>query len=227
MATPLRIRLPLAAALLAAPALAAAGTDRHSATLDASLGAAPDRATAAVSWNHPLAVFPGRLEAGLGARLTSFRARGPLVFRTGDPDLVRAGLVNRLVLSDPWVTSLNVQLLVVLRIAGPLEAGFDIDLAGFSFGPARTGDYEATDPAFAGPRRARVSSFDLLLGDIRDRGQLNSEFFLGWRLDERWTVRAGLSHVATEYRTVEPLDGGNRRFRRFTNQLFAGVSRRL
>jgi len=218
----------IALVLLAAPAPARSAAPRGLArTLDASIGLARDRGTVAVSWNHLLAVLPGRLEVGLGARLTTFRATGPLVFRTGDPGLIRDDRVNRLIISDPWVTSLNAQLLAVVRIAGGLEAGFDIDLVGYSFGPGRTGDYEATDPTFAGPRKARVSAFDLLLFDIRDRGQLNSEFFLGYRLDPVWTVRGGLSHVATEYRTVEPLDGGNRRFRRFTNQWFVGVSRRL
>ena len=69
----------------------------------------------------------------------------------------------------------------------------------------------------------------LMVADARwlDRGQLNSEYFLGLRLSPRWTVRAGVGHVATEYRTVEALDGGNRRFRRYTTQGFVGVSRRF
>lgn len=215
-------------ALVAAPAVAAADDRARGAqTLDASIGYAQDRGTAAVSWNWLFDVLPGRLEVGFGARLTTFRASGSLVFRTGDPDLIRDDRVRRLVVQDPWVTSLNGQLLAVVRIVGPLEAGADIDLVGFSFGPSRIGDYEAADPIFAGPQKARVSSFDLLLIDIRDRGQLNSEYFLGLRLGAAWTLRAGLSHVATEYRTVEPLDDGNRRFRRFTTQVFVGVSRRL
>lgn len=213
------------------PVLAAARAPdpgaRYVQTVDAALGFARERATAALSWNHLYAPWPRRLALGLGARFTSFAGRDRLTFRTGDPDLIRDDMVNALVIEEPFVNSLNLQLLAVARLAGPMEVGFDVDLVGFSFGARRTGDYGSADPALASRQRARVSSFDLLLIDIRDRGQLNSELFVGWRLDDAWTVRAGLSHVATEYRTIDPLDHGNRRFRRFTTQLFAGVSRRL
>lgn len=228
------MRFPSRALLVAiglVPMLAAARAPdpgaRHFQTVDGSLGFARERVTAALSWNHLYAPWPRRLAFGLGARFTSFAGFGRLTFRTGDPDLIRAGEVNRLVIEDALVGSVNLQLLAIGRVVGPIEVGFDIDLVGFSFGPGRSGDYESADAALAGPRRARVSSFDLLLVDIRDRGQLNSEFFVGWRLADAWTVRAGLSHVATEYRTVDPLDHGNRRFRRFTSQLLVGVSRRL
>jgi hypothetical protein len=200
---------------------------RWAQTLDASIGVARDRGTAAISWNHLYAVLPDRLALGVGARATTFRANGSLAFRTGDASLDRAGQVNRLVLEDPWVTSLNLQFLAIARVFGPVEAGFDLDLVGVSFGPRRSGRYEATDPRFAGVQAARVSNLDLFRSGIRDRGQLNSEFFIGIRLDRTWTVRAGLSHVVTGYRSVDPLDHGNRDFKRFTTQGFAGISARL
>jgi len=195
--------------------------------VDLSGGLAPGRATGAVSWSQRYAVWPGRLELGWGARFTSFAGFGRLTFRTGDPALIRERRLTALAIGDPLVQSLNLQVLAIARVAGPLEVGFNIDVAGLSFGPRRTGDHQSASLAFSGRQRARVSALDLLLVGDRDRGQLNSEFFLGWHLDEWWTVRAGLSHVATEYMTVEALDDGNRRFRRFTNQLFAGISRRL
>jgi hypothetical protein len=217
----------LALASWASAAAAAEGAPRWTRTLDASVAVARERGALAVSWNHLYAAWPGRLALGVGARATTFRARGPLVFRTGDPALARPEQVNRLVLEDPWVTSVNLQLLAVVRVAGPIEAGIDLDVVGFSFGPRRSGRYEATDPRFAGTQAARVAALDLFLGETRDRGQLNSEFFVGVRLDPTWTVRAGLSHVVTGYRSVAPLDHGNRDFERFTTQVFAGVSARL
>lgn len=218
------------ALLIAARPSIAPASDRGSRwarTLDASIAVARDRGTAAVSWNQLHAVWPARLELGLGARATTFHARGPLVFRTGDPSLERAGRVNGLGLADPWVTSVNLQLLAIARVAGPVEAGFDLDLAGVSFGPRRSGRYEASDPGLAGAQAARVAAFNLLRGGVRDSGQLNSEFFVGVRLGPTWTVRAGLSHVVTGYRSLAPLDHGNRDFERFTTQPFAGVSARL
>jgi hypothetical protein len=196
-------------------------------TVDASLALASERGSAALSWNHLYSVWPGRLEVGLGARATTLRVDGPFAFRTGDASLRGDGIVNQLVIEDPWVTSLNLQVLAIARIAGPVEVGFDIDLVGVSFGPRRTGSYAATDPRFSGAQGARVATPDLLLGGVRDRGQLNSELFAGVRLGPTWTVRGGLSHAVTSYRTVAELDHGNRDFQRFTTQAFVGVSARL
>ena len=88
------------------------------------------------------------------------------------------------------------------------------------------GQYEARDPRFSGVQSAKVSNLDLFLAGIRDRGQLFSEFFVGVRLGPAWTIRAGLSHVVTGYRSVAPLDEGNRQFKRFTTQAFIGISAR-
>jgi hypothetical protein len=219
-----------AASLLAAwpaPAAAAGGVSRWGQSLDASIALASGRGTAAISWNHLYAAWPDRLSLGIGARVTTLVVDGPLAFRTGDAALDDAGAVNRLVLDDARVTSLNLQVLAIVRVAGPLEAGFDLDLAGFSFGPRRRGRYEATDPRFAGVQEAKVARLDLFRAGIRDRGQLNSEFFVGARLGPTWTVRAGIGHAVTGYRSAVPLDHGNRDFKRFTTQGFVGVSARV
>jgi hypothetical protein len=193
----------------------------------ASVAAASGRGTAAASWLLVLEPLPDRLRLGAGARLMGFGGFELIAFSTGDPDLIARGQTTSLAVPDARVFSLNLEVQAVLRLVGPLEAGANIDLAGLSFGPGRTGDHRSGDPAFAGPRRARVSSPNLLLIGNRDRGQLDSEFFLGWRVGEALTLRAGLSHVATEYRTLDPVDSGNRRFRRFTTQPFLGVAWRL
>lgn len=195
--------------------------------VSASVAAASGRGTAAASWLLVLQPLSGRLRLGAGARLMGFGGGEPIAFSTGDPALIARGQTTTLLVPDARVFSLNLEVQAVLRLLGPLEAGANIDLAGLSFGPGRTGDHRTGDPAFAGPKRARVSSPNLLLIGNRDRGQLDSEFFLGWRFTEGLTLRAGLSHVATEYRTLDPLDAGNRRFRRFTTQPFLGVAWRL
>jgi hypothetical protein len=188
-----------------------------------SVAAARGRVATSAAWLATVEPLPGRLRLGAGARALGFAGLDPISFSTGDPDRIARGETTSLVVPDARVLSVNLVVEAVVRLAGPLEAGANLDLAGFSFGPARTGDHVSTDPAFAGPREARVSSPDLFLVGDRDRGQLDSEFFLGWRFAGGLTLRAGLTHVATEYRTVEPVDRGNRRFRRFTTQPFVGV----
>ncbi|MBK9518329.1 MAG: hypothetical protein IPO09_13475 [Anaeromyxobacter sp.] len=220
----------LLALLLASLAPAARALDlgaRLGQEASASVAVASGRATAAASWLLVLEPLPGRLQLGAGARLMGFGGFEPIDFSTGDPELIASGQTTSLAVSDARVLSLNLVVQAVVRLVGPLEAGANIDLAGFSLGPERTGDHRTSDPAFAGPRPARVSSPNLLLIGDRDRGQLDSEFFLGWRVTEALTVRAGLGHVATEYLTLDPVDSGNRRFRRFTNQPFLGLAWRL
>jgi hypothetical protein len=220
----------LLALLLASLAPAARGLDlgpRLGQEVSASVAVAPGRATAAASWLLVLDALPGRLHLGAGARVMGFGSFEPLEFSTGDPDLIASGQTTSLVVPDARVLSLNLVVQAVVRLVGPLEVGANIDLAGFSLGPERTGDHRTSDPAFAGPQPARVSSPNLLLIGNRDRGQLDSEFFLGWRVTEALTLRAGLSHVATEYLTLDPVDSGNRRFRRFTSQPFLAMAWRL
>lgn len=219
--------LALSLALLASPARALGLGAPLGQEASASIGAAPGRGTAAVSWVLALELLSDRLRLGAGPRLMGFAGFGPLTFGTGDPGLISRGQTTSLVVPDARVFSLNLQVQLVLRLVDRLEAGANIDLAGLSFGPGRTGDHRSADPAFAGPRRASVSSPGLLLVDNRDRGQLDSELFVGWRLTQALTLRAGLGHVATEYRTVDPVDQANRRFRRFTTQPFVGVAWRL
>jgi len=221
--------MPLALwlALFASPAGALDLGARLGQEASASVAVAAGRGTAAASWLLVLEPLSDRLRLGAGARLMGFAGFEPISFSTAAPDQVGRGRTTTLVVPDARVFSLNLEVQAVLRLIGPLEAGANIDLAGWSFGPGRTGDHRSADPALAGPRRAAVSGPGLLLGGNRDRGQLDSEFFLGWRFTQALTLRAGLSHVATEYRTLDPVDQGNRRFRRFTTQPFAGVAWRM
>lgn len=219
--------LALSLASFAAPAGALDLGDRLGQEASASVAIASGRATAAAAWLLVLEPLSDRLQLGAGARLMGFGGFEPIAFTTGDPERIARGQTTALDVSDARVFSLNLEVQAVLRLVGPLEVGANIDLAGLSFGPGRTGEHRSGDPAFAGPRSARVSSPGLLLIGNRDRGQLDSEFFLGWRLGEALTVRGGLSHVATEYRTLDAVDFGNRRFRRFTTQPFLGVAWRL
>lgn len=96
----------------------------------------------------------------------------------------------------------------------------NIDLVGFGFGGPRTGWYEATDPTQSGAEQASPSALNLLLGGTRDRGQLNSEFYVSYTLTPDWRLRAGLSHFFSEVTTDNAKDFGNRRFRLIRNLFF-------
>lgn len=158
---------------------------------------------------------PSRFSFGTGLRLTqvghpgrnAFAGRGPANGQTLE---VRGG----------HLTALNVALQARWRLwhvggyAHPLHLGFNIDLAGFSVGPA----CPIASPTADAMRPARPVAGNLLLGNKKDRGTLNSEFYLAYKVTRRVGLRAGLAHVATGY----SFDGA--RYQRFSNVPFVAVS---
>jgi hypothetical protein len=159
-----------------------------------------------------------RLHVGLGARFFSYLG-GDGVAYPGGSAVTPAGGRPALAVDDPRIHALNLMASVSARIYAGLEAGVNIDLVGVGFGPEVTGRYAGADPALAGPQRARPARFNLLLFGSGDRGQLDSEFYLAYWFG-RWGVRAGVSHMSTEYLTARRLDGGNDRFRAAATRFF-------
>jgi hypothetical protein len=179
-----------------------------------------------VSYLPALALFGGRLRVGLGARFSSYLDEGRVAYPNGGPGLLAIGADNTLAVDGPRNHALNLMLGASVRIVRGLEAGLNIDLLGVGFGPEVAGTYAGADPAFAGEQRASPTRFNLLLFGTHDRGQLDSEFFLAYWFGA-WGVRAGVSHMSTEYTTVRRLDGGNDRFRASATRFLLGGSHRF
>jgi hypothetical protein len=176
---------------------------------DASVGAAggSGRGAAGLRWSTAL----GPVTLGAGPRLSYYFARERAYRNRGD---VSAALPTRL-LVDPSIVGLNIRVQSDLALVGPVGIGANIDLAGLAFGPRRS----------AGAASLRVARGSLLLLGTRDRGSLNSEFFLAVRASRRLTVNAGVSHYVTGYRAQA---GGLReRYSRFDTVPFVSVSGRL
>jgi hypothetical protein len=186
----------------------------------------PTGAIAAGSYTPTFLLIGGRLNVGLGARLSSYFGGAGVAYPNGDPGLLEAGARNTLTVDQPHTYALNLMLAVSLRVVAGLEAGLNIDLVGVGFGLAITGTYAGADPAFAGPRSASPSRLNLLLLGRHDHGQLDSEFFVAYWFGQ-WGIRAGASHMSTEYTTDRPLDGGNDRFRASATRFFAATGYRF
>ena len=76
----------------------------------------------------------------------------------------------------------------------------------------------------AGSRLLGVFGASALALGRKDRGTLDSEFFVGWWFDERVAVRAGASHLVSELVTAQPLQDGNDRFRRSSTLFLVAVT---
>ena len=106
--------------------------------------------------------------------------------------------------------------------------GFNIDAIGLSFGGENKGTYingSQVQNAISNP-----TTFNALLIGDHDRGSLNSEFYGKYRLNDRWSVKAGLQHLFTEYTTVtkvQQFPEPNDRFRNKSTLFMIGVSMAL
>lgn len=212
--------------LLAAPAARAeerqAARFRHEASVALSF---PTGVVAAVSYAPSLLLFDRRIGVGLGARFSSYFDGGRVAYPNGDAALLAAGARNTLTVRQPRSHALNLMFGISARMYRGLEAGMNIDLLGVGLGPEVTGTYAGSDPSLAGSQRASPTRFNLLLLGRHDRGQLDSEFFLAY-FPGSWGVRAGVSHMSTEYTTSRKLDAGNDRFRASATRFFlAGGTR--
>lgn len=107
------------------------------------------------------------------------------------------------------------------RFAEPLEAGFNLDVAGVAAGgTSKSVSYRASPSAAAESVGAAPARGNLFLYGSNDIGSLNSEFYAAWRVSRAVTVRGGLSHFLAEYRADRE---GTTRFRRFMNLAFVAV----
>lgn len=188
--------------------------------------AAPTGVVGTASYAPTLSLAGDRLHVGLGPRLSAYVDTGTVRYPNGDARLLAAGAHDALEVRRPATYAVNAMLAVSLRLVAGLEVGANIDLVGIGFGPGVVGAYAGSDPAHLGPQFASPTTFNLLLLGTHDRGQLDSELFVAWWW-RGWGVRAGVSHMSTEYTTDRKLDGGNDRFRASATRFFVGAGYRL
>lgn len=208
--------LVLAALLAAAPASALEPAAPET-VYDLAFGANGDARSFSAGAARRHAVLPGRrLLLGYGLRATLVTGRLDLV-------PVRSDAAERLVVDGARLATLNASVHAAVRIAEPLEAGFNLDVAGVGGGSSESASYRATPSAAPSSVGAAPARGNLFLAGSNDVGSLNSEFYAAWRASRAVTLRAGLSHLLVEYLADEPGASGTRRYRRFMNLAFLAV----
>jgi hypothetical protein len=201
----------LAGTLLLAPALRA---QLPAAAVDLSAGLRGGAHRLALGSWRPLLSLRGRVRAGLGARLTFYGGESAGYKNRGTAQ----GNLTPSFSIDPAVYSLNLAVFgEVLALPG-VALGANLDLVGLGAGPTRrSGDLVAK------PERGAVFKY----GNA-DRGALNSEFYVAWRVG-RWTqLRAGLSHYVTNYTVTDTGAAGSpgSRYQRFETVPFVALALR-
>lgn len=201
-------------------------------TVDMSLATKGSLTTVALSVNQLHGLWTSRrFKIGYGLRLTSAFGK-ETDYRTAPADLVKGagkgsvvGLfskdlkenIDTLRLSKTLAHSINISLNLEYALSHRVDVGFNIDVIGFTFGSKQSGTFMANSPvrsSLSGTvQEARLTSFNLLLGDKSDRGSLNSEGYVRYRLNPRISLRTGLSFQFNEYITDRKLTFDNDRFR--------------
>lgn len=161
-----------------------------------------------------------KVRAGLGLRGTL--EVGTLNLTPQDAKFVPLSVKDTLRISVAPI-SLNVAAHLGYLISDKLMAGFNIDLFGYSSGGSRSGIYTENGTAPAEGVNAKAASINIFQGGSKDRGNLNSQFFLMWALSDRHAIKAGLSHQRVEYKTDTELASNTNRFHTFSNIVFIGA----
>ncbi|MEO8770229.1 MAG: hypothetical protein ABI402_09100 [Ferruginibacter sp.] len=182
-----------------------------------------------------------RLEAGLGLRWTSYfgsmtkftTATARLARTTTTPfAIVFAGQKyenqDTLTVQRPFTNSVNVSINLGYNFSSKWNAGFNIDLVGFTFGSKSSAILKSNGITKTEPT-AKPAGFNVLLTGDNDYGSLNSEFFLKYKLNKRWGIKAVYQFLFVEYKTenikqVAPDGTMVDRFRNKANNFGAGVS---
>lgn len=175
-------------------------------TADLSVGASGSAWRSAATFLYQVDVAR-RAQLGAGVRLTRFGGDHVRYRSVGSRP---TGFPTHLDLA-PNMWALNLAVAAQLRLHGPLSAGANLDLAGVAAGPTRT----------AGAVTARPARGSVFLYGNRDRGSLNSEFFLAVRVRNHVGLRVGVSHAVTGYRGTS--NSGSARYLRFNTVPFVAV----
>ncbi len=81
-----------------------------------------------------------------------------------------------------------------------LFAGFNIDLVGIKLYENPNGDiYQRNNDGSYYTSRVITGKLNVLKVGYNDEGFLNSEFYLGYRLGNHWSIRGGLAHIYVQY----------------------------
>jgi long-subunit fatty acid transport protein len=163
---------------------------------------------------------------GTGVRLTSNFGKGSL-YTSAPSSLARdVNKTDTLFTSNPIIVGINVLINLGYNITSKLQAGFNIDLIGFSVG-SKSEPRLIQNPVGYLLGDAKPTGLNILLIGNRDRGTLNSEFYARYNIANRFGVKLAYQYLFTELTTntkVQTLPVQNDRFRNKARLFSIGVS---
>lgn len=126
---------------------------------------------------------------------------------------------------SPSIYSFNTFINLGYNLTAKLQAGFNIDVLGFSFGPEGSPVFRSNGGQVT--TKAKPTSFNLLLVGNNDRGTLNSEFYLRYKFNDKLGLKGSYQYLFTELTTetkVQTIPEQNDRFRKKAGLFSVGIS---
>lgn len=162
---------------------------------------------------------------GTGIRFSGVSSKGKTF--TSAPASLASNPANldSLFSSNTNFYALNAMLNLGYTLSPKISLGFNIDFIGVSFGPSRFMQFSGNGTQTT--TTAKPTSMNILLIGNNDRGTLNSEFYLRYKLNNQWGFKVAMQHFFTELTTtskVQTLPIQNDRFRNITNLFSFGVA---
>lgn len=135
---------------------------------------------------------------------------------------------DTLTVQRPLTNSLNVTGNLGYNFSPKFYGGINIDLLGYTFG-RNTSAVLTSNGITRTENKAKPSAFNLLLTGDNDLGSLNSEFFIKYKIDQKWSIKAVYQFLFSEYKTTNVFqtapDGTEvSRFRNKANTIGLGLS---
>lgn len=185
---------------------------RTASLLDLGAGIGNNQQLISASWIHYWGIGKKRnLKLGIGTRFTSSLATDKF-YETADARLTSGKTgpgvlfaenipanIDSFFVGKPQINALNISFNSEYQFSSKWSAGLNIDLIGFSFGTQKTGIYSHNGANSL--VQAKPTVFNLLLISDNDLGSLNSELFIRYKLNKKWSIRAGTSFLFNEYKT--------------------------
>ncbi len=204
----------------------------HTNFADLTLGVGSGQTNISTSYQH-LWKFGNnkRLLMGVGMRMNGFFASDANMItaparivkgETGPAALFKKSIpqyIDTAFFPTAQAYSINFLMAIAYQITDDFQVGFNIDVIGASFGAERSGTYiNRNNPTgiYSSPVRGAPTGFNLLLVGENDLGSLNSEFYVTYAIDERWSLKGGVQHSFLEFTTttkVQQYPESNDRFR--------------
>lgn len=108
---------------------------------------------------------------------------------------------DTLTVQRPFTNSLNLSANFGYHLSKRWYAGFNIDLIGFTVGRKGSAVFTSNGSTTTEPA-AKPAPFNLLLTGDLDLGSLNSEFFVYYNLNSKWSLKAVYQFMFVEYKTT-------------------------